>query len=99
MLDHSSPRHEFQNPRYNDFERGIGYPARTCISSLLIGRIVVSLEFHRRDLVDRSNQKIQQWKQQVAFRTPADHFGHKIPKRKSVEVTSGLRSNDVSDVG
>src|SRR5580658_733486 len=96
--DDSLSPHESQDAIDRIFERRIRFSPCRSIPSGLITRTVVAFELHRRDVVHRAHQKIQQRKEQIFFPASPDQFGNKVRKTKHFKLPPGRLCNQPGNV-
>src|SRR5579864_8533309 len=88
--DDSLSLHECQDPVDGIFERWIWFTPCGSIPRCLIAGTVVALELHRRDVVHRVHQKIQQRKEEIFLSASPDEFGNKVGKTEYFKLPAEI---------
>ena len=96
--DDSLSLHESQDAIDRVLERRIRLAPCGSISSCLIAGAVVAFEFHRRDVVHRVHQKVQQWKEEIFFPASPDQLGNEVGKTKDFKLPAGRLCDETGNI-
>src|SRR5262245_22776748 len=81
--------HELQNTGDGVVQRRVGNAAGA-MTRLLIVSGIVSLELHAGDVVDRIDQKVEKWKQQISPGAATNDFRNELAQCEMVETPASL---------
>ena len=90
--------HKFQNAVDRIFQRRVRFAPHGGVPRHLIGRVVIPFELHRRDVVDRAHQKIQQRKEKIFLPASPDQLGNKIGKAEYFELPASRFGNEPGNI-